>query len=695
MLQPGHIIGAYRIETLLGRGAMGAVYRSIRIEDGAVVAIKTIHADLLAGGEHEAILARFRQEAQIGMRLRHPLIVRAYDCGEQDGLLYLTMELVEGQELGHLLKQQPTLPLGMNLAIILQVLNALAYAHRQGVIHRDIKPANIMVRQDYTIALTDFGIAHLSGSQLTQVGELLGSPLYMAPEQLRGEPVDLRADLFSTGVLLYFLLTRRKPFMADSLAALMQKILHEEPLPPSQVHSTTPAVFDAVLRQALAKPPEQRFSSASEFAAALRQARAEALHATVIAPPPRNRRPIAPHDEADAGQTTRVVPTMAAWIKSMTALVQECLVECATGVRLERLAEHLTMALTLANRASPSDGETADRRRLQQWCASLPLAALAEQIQRDAPWPGRLLREARGDWLELVRLFTLLHNAVRQMRQTLAADTAHTRIVEELTNAFPNYSNQLNQLLFSVDGPQLTRISADLMRLDLLQLALEELGADAEARYVRQTLLLFANQVMSRINALIQQFLDGHDPLVRFDVANVLVEVEELITLAERLLEGGSVAGSTGQPGSAAMAGFIDNARRLAERLADELIQHLQQEHQCSVETGRPAFSEGQPVFIGRLRQLGLLYRFATHWRTDHGSMETLCQWAEEMHRRLEEIADALLTALQTTVSTASSVVTDLLWARLTMIAELAEQFGWPELHQRVLLAARSWVLVD
>ncbi|MFZ1828007.1 MAG: serine/threonine-protein kinase [Candidatus Competibacteraceae bacterium] len=694
MLQPGHIIGAYRIETLLGRGAMGAVYRSIRIEDGAVVAIKTIHADLLAGGEHEAILARFRQEAQIGMRLRHPLIVRAYDCGEQDGLLYLTMELVEGQELGHLLKQQPTLPLGMNLAIILQVLNALAYAHRQGVIHRDIKPANIMVRQDYTIALTDFGIAHLSGSQLTQVGELLGSPLYMAPEQLRGEPVDLRADLFSTGVLLYFLLTQRKPFMADSLAALMQKILHEEPPPPSQVHSITPVVFDAVLHRALAKLPEQRFSSASEFAAVLRQTRTEALNATVIALP--HRRPIAPRGETDAGQTTKVVPTMETWIEPMTGLVQECLAERATGVRLERLTEHLAMALTLANRASSRGGEPAGRRRLQQWCASLPLTALVEQIQRDAPLPGRLLREARGDWLELVRLFALLQNAGCQMNQTLDADAARARIVEELTSAFLNYSNNLNQLLFSVDGPQLTRISADLMRLDLLQLALEELGADAEARHVRQTLLLFANQVMSRVNSLIQQVLDGHDPLARFDVANVLVEVEELITLAERLLEGSSaVVVSTGQPGGVAMAGFIDNARLLAEMLADELVQHLQQEQRCSVETGQPAFSEGQPVFIGRLRQLGLLYRFAAHWQTGQVRMEALRQWAEDMHRRLEQIADALLTALQTTVGAASSVVTDLLWARLTIIAELAEQFGWPELHQRVLLAARSWVLVD
>jgi serine/threonine-protein kinase len=122
MLQTGYVLGAYRIETLLGRGAMGAVYRGVHVDDGALAAVKTVHADLLAGREREAMLARFRQEAQIGMRLRHPLIVQVYNCGEQDGLLYLTMELVEGQELGRLLNQQPALSLSMNLAIILQVL---------------------------------------------------------------------------------------------------------------------------------------------------------------------------------------------------------------------------------------------------------------------------------------------------------------------------------------------------------------------------------------------------------------------------------------------------------------------------------------------------------------------------------------------------------------------------------------------
>ncbi len=694
MLQTGYVLGAYRLETLLGRGAMGAVYRGVRVNDGALTAIKTIHADLLAGREHKAMQARFRQEARIGMQLRHPLIVQVYDCGEQDDLLYLTMELVEGQELGCLLTQRPALPLGMNLAIVLQVLNALAYAHQHGVIHRDIKPANIMVRQNYTIALTDFGIAHLSGSQLTQVGELLGSPLYMAPEQLRGEPVDPRTDLFSTGVLLYFLLTHCKPFMADSLAALMQKILHEEPLPPSSVNRTLPAVFDAVLHRALAKDPAQRFASAAEFATALRQARTEAFNATVITPFPRSRRPITPLSGSDSDQPTAIVPTVEAWIEPMTTLVEECLTERATAGRLNRLAQQLAVVLKLVGRAAAGDDETAERRRLQKWYASLPLTALAEQIERDAPLPGRSLHEARGDWLELVRLFTLLRNAGRQISDTPELDAVYNRIIEKLTGTFLNYSNVLNARLFSVDGPQLTRLSADLMRLDVLQLALEGLEADAEVRHVRQTLLLFANQVMSRINALIRQFLEDHDPLARFDVANLLVEVDELIALAERLLAGGSVIAATGQPGGAAMAEFIDNARMLGRVLADELIRQIQQEHRHTVGIEQPSFSSGQTVFVGRLRQLGLLYRFVAYWQTSDGRMESLRLLATEMHYQLEDITDALFAALQMTADAESSIAANLLWARLTIIADLAEQFGWPELHQRVLLAACSWVQV-
>ncbi|MDQ5911629.1 MAG: eukaryotic-like serine/threonine-protein kinase [Pseudomonadota bacterium] len=691
MLHTGFVLGAYHIETLLGRGAMGIVYRGVRLTDGALAAIKVVHTDLLAGKEHKAILARFRQEAEIGMRLRHPLIVRVYDYGEQDDLLYLTMELIEGQELGRLLARQATLPLAMNLAIVLQVLNALTYAHQHGVIHRDIKPANIMVRPDYTIVLTDFGVAHLGGSELTQVGELLGSPLYMAPEQLIGEPVDGRSDLFSTGVLLYFLLTQRKPFIADSLAALMHKILHEEPVPPSVINRALPTVFDPLLRRALAKNPTHRFANAAEFAVAVRQARVDAFQATTGVPSLDDWQTVPPLGVSGSGldQATMIVSAGETLIQPLMTLVEDCLTDRATRARLDRLAEQLTMLLAIADHLGDHDG---DRQRIRQWLARWPLAALIERIKGDAPLPGRILREARGDWLELVRLFTLLRDAGHRLGESSDLDRAHEQIIEELTGAVLNYSGVLNPQLFRIDGPQLAGISADLMRLEVLQFALEELGAAVEAQNVRQTLLLFANQIMGRVNALIRQFVNSHDPLARFDIANLLVEVEDLIMLAERLIQSHSAGGSMGQMGSVVMVEFIDNARQLAKFLTHELVQHIQYEHQRTVETEQPAFNIGQTVFVGRLRQLGLLYRFAAYWQNSDSPMEALRQLAADMHSQLESLADALLAALNIEGITPSSATADLLWARLTIIADLAEQFGWPELHRRVLLAARNWV---
>lgn len=633
MLRNGQIFGSYRIESLLGRGAMGVVYRGVDIRDDEPVAIKTVRSELLTGSECDAILARFRQEADIGMRLRHPRIVRVRDYGMQEDILYLAMEFVTGQELGKLFESKLKLPLAMSLALMLQVLNALAYAHDQGVIHRDIKPANILVRPDYTITLTDFGIAHIGGSELTQTGDVLGSPLYMAPEQLRGEPVDGRADLFAVGVVLYYLLTQRKPFSADTLAALMYRVLCEEPPPPSTVNQALPVAFDAVLRRALAKNREARFSSALDFAIALRQARIEAVETTVVM-------------SADGSPKS-------AWPTAKTGLERD------------------------------------EWRRLQQEWGGAALTTLAETILRDAPLPGRVLRDARGDWLERVCLFTRLWEAGRRFAAGPGADMTRAGLLQQLTGAFLDYAGTLNQLLFSEDNPQLLRISADFARLDLLRLALEELRADAEARRVQQAQILFASQVMGKVNSLIRQFIDRRGPLARFGVASLLAEVEELIVLADRLLEGSETAAAeAAAPGGAVLAEFMDNARRLSRILGQELSQQVRAESPHAG-AGMTGSDFEQALFVGRLRQLGLLYRFATRME-DRERTETLRALATETHRFFNNLTDQLLTGA---ANAESLMVSEQCWARLSVIAELADQFVWPELRQRILLAIRSQVL--
>lgn len=631
MLRNGQILGSYRIESLLGRGAMGVVYRGVSLHDHTPVAIKTVRSELLAGSECDAMIARFRREADIGMRLHHPRIIRVRDFGDQDGVLYLAMEFITGQELGKLLEQQPKLPLAMILALMLQVLNALAYAHDQGVIHRDIKPANILVRPDYTITLTDFGIAHVSESELTQTGDLLGSPLYMAPEQLRGEPVDSRADLFAAGVVLYLLLTQRKPFAAETLAALMHRVLHHDPPLPSTINHALPTAFDAVLRRALAKDRAARFSSAFDFATALRQARLNAIETTVVMP--------------------------AGWSPKS------------------------------ASSPTETDLESDEWRRLQQRYGDESLTTLAAAILRDAPLPGRVLQNARGDWLERVRWFARQWGNKRHSENLQAADTARTGLLQAFTSAFLDYAGILNPLLFSEDNPQLLRISADFARLDLLRLALEELDANTEAQRVQQTQLLFASQVMSKVNSLIRQFTDRRDPLARFGVASLLIEVEELIVLAERLLEGNDTAAAEpAAAGGIVLAEFINNARQLGRILGQELYQQIQTEAADDTKTTRDA---GQMLFIGRLRQLGLLYRFAT--RLEGGERaESLRMLATETHKLLHNLADQLLAGA---AKSESPMASEQRWARLSIIAELAEQFVWPELHQHILLSIRGQIL--
>ncbi|MFZ4790153.1 MAG: serine/threonine-protein kinase [Candidatus Competibacteraceae bacterium] len=679
MLRAGQTLGAYRIETILGRGAMGVVYRGVRINDGEPVALKTVCADLLIGTERDAILSRFHQEAQIGMQLRHPRIVRVHAWGEQDDIVYLAMDFVAGQELGRLVDHHPDLPQAMSLAMILQILNALAYIHQRGILHRDLKPANILVRRDYTIALTDFGIAHCSGSELTQLGDLLGSPLYMAPEQLRGEWLDCRADLFSVGVLLYYLLTHRKPFVAGSLAALMQQVLHADPAPPSTVNPALSTALDAVIQRALAKDRNQRFASAMEFAVALRQARTASDETTMLIPTGSRSLPLPPAPVQSAAVN------LDALAGQMAALVRECLAEQATGTRIEQLTKGLNTWV-----AAIAADQTTDQQRLQWLCAGAPLAALAEQIERQAPFPGRALAEARGDWLELVQLFALLHNAGQRLGDAQAGDLARTRLIQELIGAFRDYANTLNPLLFSDDSPHLLQIAADLMRLDLLQLALEELGADAESRWLQQTLLLFVNQVVSKANALIRSFLKHRDPLARIGVVGLLVEIEELIVLAERLLEGSEAAVmATPGPGGAVVAECIGNIHDLGWLLGHELRQQVHDEslQKLGAADGEP----DQALFLGRLRQIGLLYRFAVRLEGDQHATP-LRKLVVGMHRFLHKLADRLLSIIQKTPALQDQqIAAERLWARLSLIAELAEQFGWIELRGQILLAARNW----
>jgi eukaryotic-like serine/threonine-protein kinase len=288
-------LGKYEIKRTLGRGAMGIVYEGWDPIIARRVAIKTVKLPENADDpETEEALARFRREAQAAGRLTHPNIVGVFDYGETNDLAYIVMEFVDGPPLKSLLDKEERFALTDALRVMEDLLAGLQFSHERGVVHRDIKPANVMLTSAGQVKIADFGIARIESSSMTQAGTLLGTPAYMSPEQFMGQVVDARTDIYSSGVLLYQLLTGERPF-EGGLSAIMHKALNTEPPVPSQLSVTAPPALDAVVRRAMAKRPEDRFASANAFAEAVRTALANPVsvaepesedEATMVAAPP-------------------------------------------------------------------------------------------------------------------------------------------------------------------------------------------------------------------------------------------------------------------------------------------------------------------------------------------------------------------------------------------------------------------------
>jgi serine/threonine protein kinase len=263
--------GRYEVVRVLGRGAMGEVYEGRDPRLDRSVAIKVISTACCADPDlHAAYSARFIHEAQAVARLNHPHIVTLYDFGEENGAAYMVMELVRGDELAAYFDLTLDFHLEFTLAdavrMTRELLEALGYAHRNGVIHRDIKPANVMLSQDMRVKLTDFGVAHMAALGVDpNEGELVGTPSFMAPEQIAGQAVGPQSDIFAVGIILYQFLTNERPFRGAGMFAVQQRILREQPVPPSLLNPALGPAFDRVVLRALAKRPEQRYASAYAF----------------------------------------------------------------------------------------------------------------------------------------------------------------------------------------------------------------------------------------------------------------------------------------------------------------------------------------------------------------------------------------------------------------------------------------------
>jgi serine/threonine protein kinase len=259
--------GRYTIEAVLGRGGMGTVYRARDTELGETVAIKTLRPELVQDADSRE---RFKDEIRLTRRITHRNVVRTHDFGEAKGLCYLTMEFVEGLTVRELLNVRRRLEVEPALAIGIQLAESLVVAHGMGVIHRDIKPQNMLLNDEGVLKVMDFGVARLvertgggGGGVRTQAGMIVGTPLYMAPEQLAAEAVDARADLYAVGVVLFEILTGEPPINAPSVMALFSKVLSEVPRRPSTLVAGIPAGLDELILQLLAKQPGDRVPSAA------------------------------------------------------------------------------------------------------------------------------------------------------------------------------------------------------------------------------------------------------------------------------------------------------------------------------------------------------------------------------------------------------------------------------------------------
>lgn len=320
---PGRI-GRYVVESLIGRGAMGVILRAHDPELDRILAIKLIARELLEGADGAEYIARFQREARASSRCAHPNIVAVHDFGLHEGQPFLAMEFVNGISLQATLEAGRRFTVPEAVYVVAQMLDALDCAHAAGIVHRDIKPANLLLLPDLRAKLADFGIARVGGSDLTRVGDMIGTPSYMSPEQCLGTAIDARTDLFSTGTVLHELLSGARAFAGGSMIEVVRRVVDGSPPPlPASVGEAFPAL-PAVLAQALAKQPEARFASAAAMARALRDALAgnRAADATMVQTP-------APA-LLEAGMASSIERSLAAYVGPIAGVMMRSALRQAT-----------------------------------------------------------------------------------------------------------------------------------------------------------------------------------------------------------------------------------------------------------------------------------------------------------------------------------------------------------------------------
>lgn len=659
-------IGSYRLDGRLGRGATGLVYRAQDDRSGRTFAVKAIRLDLFSEQERAPIVARLRREAEIGMRLDHRNVVKVFDFLTVHDIAALVMELVEGDNLARYTSGNP-MEWRIAVGVARQLLLALAYVHRCGVIHRDVKPANMIFLQNgmSEIKLMDFGVAHISVSTLTCTGDIIGTPAYMSPEQLQGNGIDTRTDIFSVGATLYALLAGRPPF-SGSVASVMQQLLYSQPEPLSSLDKGIPRGLETIVGRAMAKDPAARFGSAEEFIAALDETvpTVESGQRVVGA----------------AGDET-VVLSQANMTRNATRAVDE-LADLLESAVLERVTEQLlSRARKLCSAIADAPLSPSVRARGADVCTNRGLAPLAKIASECAPLPGVRQASSREDFVAIATLMGICRELLGSFGAD--ADSAVRELAATLQENVAIFASSLAENLAGDDNPDLANISANLMRIDVIELGLKMLGADEEERSLASTEVLLVNQVMARINATFRRYSQTGDMFAHYEVAVFLTEIEEMIVLAERL-----VAPLEGMPsafdaiGRQTLIEFVRNAEVLAQSTVNELLRELR--------TGGARI----PTFASRIKQLGLIYIFAT--RLDEAASRTpLLELSARLYSLMEELAGEIVARLKAALTHNELLAVRARMEQISALHELAGEVGWEELGRRLLAELRNHVIAD
>jgi hypothetical protein len=351
-LAPGSTFGRFQVLRRLGAGAMGEVYLAEDPQIERLVAIKTVRVDPAGQLVDEGLRSRLAREAKAAGQLVHPHVVTLFEAGELDGTLFLAFEYVEGCDLDTRRRQPPPLRVDEVIRIAREAASGLAAVHRRGIVHRDVKPSNLLLDLEGKLKVTDFGIARLGegSTSHTAAGSVVGTPQYLSPEQVRGEPLDGRSDLFALGVVLYELLAGRPPFAGDTIGALVFEILHREPPPLGEAAPGVPPRLAAAVDRLLAKDRDQRFPSAEalvEELAGIERERAEARHASTLA---LTRDVAAPRAEATVSRRR--------WLAAAAGLVAVVVLGTGAPMAARWLRAVLDDDPTIANELQEGSGRT-------------------------------------------------------------------------------------------------------------------------------------------------------------------------------------------------------------------------------------------------------------------------------------------------------------------------------------------------